>query len=186
MKNLIFSLALGALFYACSGTGSQESTETTTETPAQAAPEEPQSVSVVSDTKYVEMAQKGLAAMTAQSIEDFTASFTDQSMYIFNAGDTLKGLETIKGYWSERMKVIDEISFSNEVWLTVEVSENNSQNVVPGVWLLAWFNVDATYTSGGSMNQNIHTLYHFTENDEIDVIIQYLDRVPIMQAQEGS
>ena len=186
MKKLIFCLALGTLFYSCSGPSSQDSSKTQTVATAQAAPEAPQPVSVVSDTKYVEMAQKGLSAMTAKSIDDFTTSFTDQSIYVFNAGDTLKGLETIKGYWNGRMEVIEKISFSNEVWLPVDVNENNTQNVVPGVWLLAWFNVDATYTSGGTMSQNIHTLYHFTENDEIDIIIQYIDRVPIMQAQEGS
>ena len=184
MKQLIITLALGAAFYSCSGPNSREATNTEKE--AQVAPAAAQPVSVVPDSKYMEMGQKGLTAMTAQSIEEFTAGFSDQSMYIFTAGDTLKGLEAIKGYWNNRMEVIDEISFSNQVWLTVKVLENNAQNVVPGVWLLAWFNVDATYTSGGSMRQNIHTLYHFTENDEIDIVIQYLDRVPIMQAQGGS
>jgi hypothetical protein len=35
------------------------------------------------------------------------------------------------------------------------------------------------------MTQGIHTVFHFDENDKIDVVNQYLDRATIMEAMKN-
>lgn len=173
MKTIPFML----LFVVAACTQTQQSNAE-----ADASPE-PEPIEI-GDNRLVDYAMEGLQAMSDQSSEAFVSRFTDDAVYIFNAGDTIKGKAAIQAYWQGRMDVIEAISFDNHLWLPVTVNE--SPDVPTGDWLLAWFKVDASYTSGGSMSQWIHTTYHFTANDEIDMIIQYLDRVPIMQAQNAS
>lgn len=135
----------------------------------------------IGNNEHIAMAQEGLQAMVNQDHEAFVAKFTDDALYIFNSGDTIAGKPAITEYWQERMEVIETIEFSNDLWLPIKVNE--SEDVALGKYLFAWFDVKASYTSGGEMSQNIHTVYHFTENNEIDLVIQYIDRLSIMQAQ---
>jgi hypothetical protein len=54
--------------------------------------------------------------------------------------------------------------------------------VVTGTWLLGWYMTTSKYKGGGSMTQWIHATMHLNDAGKIDRMIQYLDRVPIMQA----
>ena len=164
---------MGLIITACTQATDQNAEANVADTPP--APVE------IGDNKHIAMAQEGLQAMTNQDTEAFVARFTDDAMYIFNTGDTISGKAAITEFWQGRMEVIETIEFSNDLWLPLQVNE--SEDVALGKWLLAWFQVDASYTSGGQMSQYIHTSYHFTENDEIDVVLQYLDRLSIMQAE---
>lgn len=66
--------------------------------------------------------------------------------------------------------------------MPVKVNTPQQQVQAPGVWLLAWFQVNAKYKTGKSMSQWIHTDYHFDANDKIDQVVQYIDRAPINAA----
>lgn len=77
--------------------------------------------------------------------------------------------------------MIDSISFSNQIWLPLKVNQPQA-NEGPGIWLLSWYQVNASYKGGKSMHQNIHTALHFNASDKIDRVIQYLDRAPIAAA----
>ncbi len=174
MKKLTLLLTVGIVL-SCSAP--------TSEQPAASESSEPQPVEF-GDAKYIEMTKAALPAMVNQDLDAFVSGMADDAVYIFNAGDTLKGKAAIREFWGGRMEAIEQISFDNDVWLGVKV--NDSQNVIPGNWVMAWMDVNATYTSGGSMSQSVHTLYHYTDNDQVDMVIQYLDRVPIMQAEQAA
>ena len=121
--------------------------------------------------------------MTTKDIDGFVSNFADDAVYVFNNGDSIAGKQAITEYWTDRMtNAIDEIGFSNDIWLSLKVNES-SQGVMTGNWVLGWFQVTATYqATGKSMTQNIHTLYHFNDSGKFDRVIQYLDRASIMAA----
>jgi hypothetical protein len=63
------------------------------------------------------------------------------------------------------------------------VKVNEKGNIpMDGIWLLSWYKTTAKYKGGKSMTQWIHSTYHFNSEDKIDMVNQYLDRVPIMEA----
>jgi len=178
MKNLLAALCLMAIIASCSAP-TQEAETADTPPP----PPPPSRGIELGDESLIDIAKQGLDAMTAQDLDGFTAAFTDDAVYQFNSGDSLAGIDQIREYWQGRMDVIETISFSQEIFLPVTVTEYQAAG--PGDWVLAWFNVQATYSGGGAMGQSIHTAYHFTADKKIDRVVQWLDRVPIMQAQEG-
>jgi hypothetical protein len=49
---------------------------------------------------------------------------------------------------------------------------------------LGWYKTTVKY-KGGESTQGIHTVFHFDENDKIDVVNQYLDRATIMEAMKN-
>jgi hypothetical protein len=78
--------------------------------------------------------------------------------------------------------VIESLTFSNQIWLAVNVEEPQQAVQAPGVWLLGWYVVNAKYKNGKSMMQWTHVDFHFDANDKVDEVIQYLDRAPINAA----
>ena len=177
MKYLLAMIFIASVLVSCD-TPSQEADDIPAE------PEVSVPISLIDGTDYIEKAKAGLTAMTNQDLDGFVGNFTDDAVYQFNSGDTLAGIEAIREYWAARMEAIDAISFSNEIWLPVNVMEGADTNAGPGKWLLAWFNVEASYVDAGSMSQSIHTAYHWNEAGKIDRIVQYLDRLSIMEAQQ--
>lgn len=144
-------------------------------------PPKPQPIEFA-DAKYSDMCKVGLAFLTSKDIDAFVSSMSDNAIYRFNNGDSIAGKPAITAYWKERMtNAIDKIDFSDDVWLSLKANEP-PKGVLAGNWVMGWFRVTATYKTGKSMTQYIHTLYHFNTNDKIDEVIQYLDRAPIIAA----
>jgi hypothetical protein len=55
----------------------------------------------------------------------------------------------------------------------VTIKVNKAENIKP--WNF-WVGTKLRLNTGGkSMTQGIHTVFHFDENDKIDVVNQYLD-----------
>lgn len=110
----------------------------------------------------------------------------DNAVYVFNNGDSLVGKEAITNYWLDRREnLIDKLTFSSDVWLVINVNEAPSSRVMTGPWVMGWFLAKATYKTGKSMQQWIHTDYHLNDEGKIDRVIQYLDRQSINQAQQS-
>jgi ketosteroid isomerase-like protein len=173
MKKLLFIMA-SAFLFGCT----QPKTEEVVETPA---PKEPEAVEIA-DMSLAESCKAGLAAMSSGDIDAFVSGLADNAMYRFNNGDSISGKEAISKYWKERRaNVIDEISFSEEIWLAVNVNKPQP-GVLPGKWVFGWFKVTATYKKGKTMTQWMHTDYHFNDSGKTDLVIQYMDRLSIMQA----
>ena len=134
------------------------------------------------DAKYAEIGKKGLANLSSGDIDAWMGSYADNAVYAWNNGDSLDGKAAIGDYWKKRRtEAIETITFSNDIWLPVKVNKPQ-QTEKTGIWLLGWYKVDSKYKTGKSMSQWIHTLMHFNNEDKIDRVLQFLDRVPINAA----
>ena len=186
MRKLL-PLFLGiALFLSCNNPKPAEETATTVG-PAEAAPAAPATSptgGTFADAKYAKMGKEGLAKFAAEDFDGFFANHADNVVWLFNNGDSIAGKAAVIDYWKKRFtESVDSIAFSNEVWLAVNVV--NPQAVeAPGIWLMGWYQVSAKYKTGKRMGQWMHVDMHFNANDQIDRVIQYMDRVPIAAAMK--
>ncbi|MBI2729849.1 MAG: nuclear transport factor 2 family protein [Sphingobacteriales bacterium] len=182
MRKLFLPL-LGILFLvACNDNKPAETKETSVAT----AGETKETAAVeIADAKYMDIGKKGIAALSSGDIDGWMTSYADNAMYRWNNGDSAAGKAAISAYWKKRRtEVLDSISFSGDIWLPVKVNTPQQNVQLPGIWLLAWYKVDAKYKTGKKMTQWIHTDMHFDANDKIDLVIQYLDRALINEAMK--
>lgn len=177
MKKLFLVALCIPLFIGCKKEAPAESAE-----PAKPVAETTEQPSEFADAKYTEVGKKAIAAMTAGDMDGWTANFSENAKYYWNGGDSLVGKPAIDKYWRERRaNVIESISFTNDIWLPIKVNKPQKTEL-PGVWLMGWYQVTAKYKKGKEMSQWMHILYHFDENDKIDQVNHFVDRVPIMAA----
>ncbi len=171
--------ALGSiLLFSCNN---EKAPESKTDA-APAATETPMAPAEFADPKYAEMGKKALEAMSAGDVSGFVSNYADNAVYQFNSGDSIAGKAAIESYWKQRRsEAMDSISFTNTIFLPIKVNQPQSIEQ-PGVWLLSWYQVNAKYKTGKKMSQWVHTDIHFNEADQVDRVIQYLDRVPINAA----
>ena len=167
---------------ACTSKTTSEQQTTPSDSSATATPAKPQPTEFA-DPKYTDIGKQGLAALSSGDVDKWMAMFADNAKYYWNGGDSLIGKAAISDYWTKRRKdVIDSLTYTNDIWLPVKVNEPQQPVQAPGVWLLSWFQVRSKYKNGKTMSQWIHTDYHFDANDKIDVVVQYIDRAPIIAA----
>ena len=177
MKKLFLFVLCASLFVGCKKEAAMEPAVATSDSASTVAPVE------FADAKYTEIGKNALAAMTSGDMDGWTANYSDNAKYYWNAGDSLIGKPAIDKFWRDRrMNVIETISFKNEIWLPIKVNKPQQQMEKPGVWLMGWYQVTAKYKGGSSMTQWMHILYHFDDNDKIDEVNHFVDRVPIMAA----
>ena len=174
MKKLFLFVLSASLFIGCKKeVTSEPEAASTTET---VAPSE------FADAKYAEFGKNALAAMTKGDMDGWTANFADDARYYWNGGDSLIGKPAIDKYWRDRRaNVIESISFKNDIWLPIKVNKPQ-RTESPGIWLMGWYQTTAKYKGGSTMTQWMHILYHFNENDKIDQVNHFVDRVPILAA----
>lgn len=135
------------------------------------------------DAKYVAIGKQGMNALSTGDIDAWMATFSDNARYIWSAGDSLVGKQAIHDYWKDRRaKVIDSISFVNDIWLPVNVNKPQRGPDRAGVWLFSWYMVKVKYKNNQKIAMWIHNDMHFDANDKIDMLVQYLDRAPINAA----
>lgn len=135
------------------------------------------------DAKYVEIGKKYMADLAKGDTDAMMAIYADNANYYWNYGDSLVGKKAIADFWiNRRTNVVETISFKNDIWLPIKVNEPQQKMEKKGNWLLAWYQVTVKYKRGKSMTQWMHMLYHFDDNDKVDEVDQYLDRVPINAA----
>lgn len=174
MKKVLIVLCFGSLFVAC-----DKPKEASTE--PQTPPEPPQAE--IGDPKYADIGKRGLTALSSGDVDTWLSSFSDSAKYYFNGGDSLIGKKAISDYWKDRRaNVIDKLEYMNDIWTPLKINKPQKGPDRAGVWLLGWYYVTASYKNGGTMSQWIHTDMHFDASDKIDVIVMYLDRVPIAAA----
>lgn len=174
MKKAFYALCCGALLIACS-----KPQETA---PVATAPAEPPQAEFA-DAKYAEIGKQGISALASGDVDTWVTAFADSAKYFFNGGDSIIGKKAITAYWKDRRgNVIDKMEMKFDTWTALKVNKPQNKYNLPGVWLIAWYQVTASYKNGGSMTQWIHTDMHFDANDKVDVTIMFLDRVPINAA----
>ena len=147
-----------------------------------AAPSKPRPTEFA-DEKYKEIGKKGLAQLSGGDIDGWMGSFADNAVYSWSTGDSLVGKEAIAKYWKERRtKVLDSLGFSLDIWLPIKVNQPQQGPDMPGVWLLGWYQVHANYKGGKKLVFWVHTDQHFNDKDQVDRVVQYIDRAPIEKA----
>jgi ketosteroid isomerase-like protein len=177
MKKLFFIALALLLFLGCKNETPAEPTE-----PTDAATPATEQQAEFADGKYTEIGKKAIAALASGDLDAWMDNYADNAKYYWNAGDSLVGKPAIDKFWRERRgNVIETLSFSNDIWMPIQVNKPQ-QNEQTGVWLLSWYQVTAKYKGGSSMTQWMHILYHFDANDKIDQVEHFVDSEPIRAA----
>ncbi len=177
MKKLMLLAISVSLFVACTTEIKHEKKNEPSAVEVKPQPAE------FADMKYAEIGKKMIASLSAGDMAGYLSAYSDNAVYQFNNGDSLAGKAAISEYWTKRRtEFLDSLLFSNEIWLPVKVNQPQSVEA-PGVWLLAWYQVNAKYkTTGKRMVQWMHLDFHFDASDKIDRVVHYVDRVPINAA----
>jgi hypothetical protein len=135
------------------------------------------------DPKYMEMGKIGLNQLSSGDIDGWMTKYADNAKYYWSGGDSLVGKAAIANYWKDRRtNVIDSITFINDIWLAIKINKPQKGPDREGVWLMSWYQVKSKYKNGNSIFMWVHTDMHFDNNDMIDQVVQYIDRVPINAA----
>ena len=182
MKRTIGFLFLAVIFAACSN--DQTAADNSSTTMDTASTEVNTRGYEFGDDKYVQLAKQTMQDLSSGNVDGFLSAYADNAIYRFSGGDSLNGKQAITDYWKKRRsEVIDSLSYSSEAWLPINVSNPMYTGQLTGNYALTWNMVTAKYKSGKGMSQRMHMVFHFDNNDKVDRVTQYLDRVPVMAAQ---
>ena len=135
------------------------------------------------EARYIEMGKKHQQAFQDGNMDAWFSQFSDDVRYYFSGGDSIIGKARVMEYWKDRRQnVIRKIQFSEDIWLPVKINKSQEGHDLVGTWLLSWYKVNATYNTGKSINFWVHNLYHLNDREQVDRVIQYMDRAPILAA----
>jgi ketosteroid isomerase-like protein len=182
MKALIF-LAIGtSLLFACNNKPA-ESTEPAKDTAMAVKETKPAAAYEIGNMKYVDVGKKMLQQLASGDVDSWGDNFADNAVFQWSSLDSLAGKKAILDYWkNRRMKVIDSLQESEDVWIPMKVNTPQSRGDVPGDWLLSWYITNVKYKNGKRLVFLVHQLFHFNADGKIDRTIFFLDRGPINKA----
>ncbi|MEP7323352.1 MAG: nuclear transport factor 2 family protein [Saprospiraceae bacterium] len=137
------------------------------------------------DSKYATVIKNCQAAFSRGDIPTYMIPFADNAVYAWSNGDSLSGKQAISEYWTKRRDIhIDSVSYSNQIFLPMKFNQEEIFKA-SGIWVLNWYQVYAKYkASGKTMTQWVHLDAHFNANDQIDRIIQYIDKAKVNEAMK--
>jgi hypothetical protein len=178
-----FTLAAGlCILLACNNTKPADSAATIT-TDTATAEKKPPPQSEFADPKYIDMGKKNLDQLSSGDIDGWMSSYADNARYNWSGGDSLVGKAAITNYWKERRtKVMDSITFTNDIWLPLKINKPQKGPDLAGVWLLSWYQVHVKYKNGKKLTFWVHVDNHYDSTDKIDLTVQYIDKAPINKA----
>jgi hypothetical protein len=130
------------------------------------------------DMKYADISRTALEKFSRGDLDGWLTDFAENAVYIRPNGDSVVGKAAITNFWKERWKVIDSISFSNQIYLPVDVHQTQA-NEAAGIWSLTWYVINAKYKNGVKANIPAHQVSHFDANGKIDRFVHYFDTAPI-------
>ena len=183
MKKILFFVAGCLVLVACNNnsadtTAAKTDTAATTTAEAKTPPQ-----SEFADAKYAAMGKQMLAELSSGDIDAWVNNFADSAKFRWSSGDSLTGKAAISDYWkNRRTKVIDSLSFMNDVWLPIKVNTPQQGPDRKGVWLIGWYMTHVKYKNGKKLVFWVHHDFHLNDADKIDESIQYIDRAPINAA----
>jgi hypothetical protein len=180
MKRVFTPLLLAVIIIACES--KKPADDPMVKTAATETPAGTQAVEFA-DPKFMDMGKRYMTLLVAGKIDEWAEQLADNAVYLWSSGDSLTGKQAITAYWKERhAKVIEKLSFANDIWLPVKVNQPQRGPDMPGVWLMNWQQVDVTYKNGKNLKFWIHNDFHYNDAGKIDRAIQYIDRAPINAA----
>jgi hypothetical protein len=178
MRIALLMLALGSLVFVACKEKTEEKADTAS-APTVKAPME------LLDSTHNRGIQASFDAFSRKDIDAFTADMDDNIMYMWSGGDSLVGKQAVKDYYAGRFKLIENISFSNHIFMPVMANVAPAEGVPMGKWVLHWAQADVTYKNGKSIRFWMHQTNHYNTAGKLDYIDQYIDRAPIMEATKG-
>ena len=138
------------------------------------------------DVSAGESVKASFEAFSKGDIDGMTANYDDNIRYTWSGGDSLKGKQAVKDYYTGRWKLIESLKFSNHIVLPVQVNESQAPEAAPaGKWVLHWAQANASYKNGKKITFWLHNVNHYNDAGKVDFIGQYLDFKPIMEATKG-
>jgi hypothetical protein len=183
MRKMLTLAAGCCILFACNNKPADSATPATTDTTAAAAKDTRPQATEFADAKYTDMGKKNLTQLSSGDIDGWVSAYADNARFVWSAGDSLAGKAAITDYWkNRRTKVIDSITFSNDIWLPIKVNQPQKGPDLPGVWLLSWYQVNVKYKNGKKLAFWMHVDNHYDSNDKIDRSVQYIDKAPINKA----
>lgn len=183
----IFILATGcALILACNNEKKDDAKKTDEAGTSTASTETKKPASEILDLAAGDAVKKSFAAFAKNDIDGMVADYDDNIRYTWSGGDSAIGKTAVKEYYASRWKLIQSISFSNEIMLPLQVNESQAPKVAPpGKWVLYWAAADVTYKNGKNIKFWMHNVNHYNSAGKIDFVGQYIDRHPIIEATKG-
>ena len=183
MKKILVISTLCLMIFSCNDNASPDSHTATSDTAANSGSTNKSQAVEFADAKYMDIGKAGIQQLTNADIDGWMASFADNAVYIWSAGDSLAGKKAIADYWkNRRSNIIDSLYFTNDIWLPIKVNQSQKGPDLPGIWLMGWYQFNTKYKNGKKVSGWIHADMHFDNNDKIDRFVQYIDRAPINAA----
>lgn len=179
MKKFLFGVLVSTIFISCAEKAEEKPKD---EAAAVTTAETKKAASEILDISEADGVKAGTAALANKDINGMTASYDDNILYRWSGGDSAKGKQAVIDYWNGRLKLIDSISFTDNVLLAVKVNEPQSKYDHAGKWVLAWNFAHVKYKNGKWLHFGVHSVYHYNDAGKVDEVTQYLDRHPIMEA----
>lgn len=177
MKKIILGVFLSAFLFACNN----EKAETTGTTDAATTTETKTGDELLAISEG-DGVKSSMLAFSKGDVDGMTANYDDNVRQLWSGGDSLIGKKAVQDYYNGRLKLIDSITYSENVLLPVKVNNQQSQYQALGKWVLHWTLAHVKYKNGKKLNFWIHTDYHYNDAGKIDIVIQYIDRNPIVEA----
>ena len=181
MKKIISVIFVGTILFACNSDEKKSETAVTdTKSETGKAPTE-----LLVDSSLVNATKASFTAFENKDIEGYTANLADNVMFRWSGGDSLVGKQAVKDYYAGRFNIIDNIKYSNHIFLPImtNVSPNGGVTAT-GKWMLTWFQTNVKYKNGKSIAFWAHNAQHYNDAGKIDIFAQYIDRHPIMEASK--
>ncbi len=183
MRRMLTLAAGCCILFACNNNKPADSTAAATADTTAAAKDTKPRATEFADAKYTDMGKKNLAQLSSGDVDGWMGSFADNARFLWSSGDSLVGKAAIANYWKERrIKIIDSITFDNDIWLPIKINEPQKGPDRAGIWLLSWYQVHVKYKNGKKLVFWIHADNHFDSTDKIDQVVQYIDKAPINKA----
>ena len=178
MKKIISVICIAAFLFACNDAKKDEKATTEVKTENGKAP-----VELIMDSNLVNATKAAMTAFENKDVNGYTANMDDNVMFRWSGGDSLVGKKAVQDYFTGRYNIIDNIKFSNHIFLPVMANASPNAGVTStGKWMLHWYMVDVKYKNGKAINFWAHNAQHYNEAGKIDQFTQYIDRHPIMEA----
>ena len=179
MKKIISLFFIAVFLFACNNEKKDETAaapEVKTDKPM--AP-----IEIIWDSNFVNSVKTSMAAFQNKDVEAYTANMDDQIKFRWSGGDSLVGKQAVKDYYTGRFNIIDNIKFSNPIFLPVMANASPNGGATPGgKWMLNWYQVDVKYKNGKAIKFWVHNASHYNAAGKVDESSQYIDRAPIMEA----
>lgn len=187
MKKMFIAAAGCLLFFTCTVNEKKaENGKSDADSKATVSATDKKPATEILDLSMADPLKKSHTAFARGDVDAMTADFADNVRYTWSGGDSLIGKQAVKDYFSGRLKLIKSIKYSNEIVLPLQVNVSQQpQAAPPGKWVLYWAMADVTYKNDKNIKFWMHNVNHFNEAGKIDLVGQYMDRHPIMEATKG-